>query len=53
MFPRKSFAEKSLNRLVLVWLIFIFFISMYEISAAAEAYLKPFQKYMIELFLRK
>ena len=44
---RKVFAEKSLNRLVLVWHIFtIFLITMYEVDTAAEVYLEPFQTYI-------
>ena len=44
---RKVLAEKSLNRLVLVWLIFTFFlITMYEVDTAAEGYLEPFQTYI-------
>ena len=51
MFHVSVFAEKSLNRLVLVWLIFTFFlITMHEIDTAVEVYLEPFQTYMIELF---
>ena len=53
-FPQSVFAEKSLNRLVLVWLIFTFFlITMHEIDTAAEVYLEPFPTYMFELFLQK
>ena len=53
-FTQSVFAEKSLNRLVLVWLIFTFFlITMHEIDTAAEVYLEPFLTYMFELFLQK
>ena len=53
-FAQSVFAEKSLNRLVLVWLIFKFFlITMYEIDTTAEVYLKPFPTYMFELFWQK
>ena len=53
-FTQSAFAEKSLNRLVLVWLIFTFFlITMHEIDTAAEVYLEPFLTYMFELFLQK
>ena len=47
------FAEKSLNRLVLILLVFtgfFFLITMLEIDTAAELYLEPFQTYMIERF---
>ena len=51
MFHIKCIPEKSLNRLVLVRLIFKFFlITMYEIDTAAEVYLEPFQTYMVEPF---
>ena len=49
------FAEKSLNRLVLILLVFtvcFFLITMLEIDTAAEVYLEPFQTYMIELFCK-
>ena len=53
-FTQSVFAETSLNRLVLVWLIFTFFlITMHEIDTAAEVYLEPFLTYMFELFLQK
>ena len=42
-FTQSVFAEKPLNRLVFVWLIFTFFkIKMDEIDTAAEMYLEPF-----------
>ena len=44
------FAEKSLNRLVLVWLTFTdFLITIHEIGTAGEAYLERFQTYITEL----
>ena len=49
------FAEKSLNRLVLILLVFtvfFFLITMLEIDTAAEVYLEPFQTYMTELFCK-
>ena len=53
-FTQSVFAEKSLNRLVLVWLIFTFFlITKHEIDTAAEMYLETFPTYMLELFLQK
>ena len=53
-FTQSVFAEKSLNRLVLLCLIFTFFlIIMHEIDADAEIYLQPFPTYMFELFLQK
>ena len=48
---RNVFPEKSLNRLVLLWFIFTFFlIAMHEIDTAAEVQLELFQTYMIEIF---
>ena len=42
-----------LNRLVLVWLIFTFFlITMHGIDTAAEVYLELFQRYKLELFAK-
>ena len=55
-FTQSVFAEKSLNRLVLVSLIFtflFFLIKMHEIDTAAEMYLEPFPTYMFELYLQK
>ena len=51
MFYVNVFAEKSLNRLVLVWLtcLHVFLITMYEAATAVEVYLEPFQTYMVEL----
>ena len=44
------FAEKSLNRLVLVWLTFTdFLITVHEIGTAGEVYLERFQTYITEL----
>ena len=50
MFHVSVFAEKSLNRLILVWLNFSFLITLHEIDTAAEVYLEPFQTYMTEFF---
>ena len=53
-FTQSVFAEKSLNRLVLLCLIFTFFlIIMLEIDTDAEIYLQPFPTYELELFLQK
>ena len=53
-FTQSAFAEKSLNRLVLVWFIFTFFlITMHEADTATEVYLESFPTYMFELFLQK
>ena len=53
-FTQSVFAEKSLNRLVLVWLFFTFsLITMHEIDTATEMYLEPFPTYMFESFLQK
>ena len=52
-FRQSVFAEKSLNRLVLVWLISTFFlIKMYEIDRAAEMYLEPRPTYTFEFFCK-
>ena len=51
MFHVSVFPEKSLNRLVLICFIFIFFlITMHEKDTTAEVLLEPFQTYMIEIF---
>ena len=51
MFHVSIFAEESLNRLVLVWLIFTFFLTaMHVIDRAVEVYLERCQTYMLELF---
>ena len=45
------FAENSLNRLVLAYLILtLFLFTMHEIDTAADVYSEPFQTFMIELF---
>ena len=52
-FTQSAFAEKSLNRVVLVWFIFTFFlITMHEADTATEVYLESFPTYMFELFLQ-
>ena len=52
MFHVSAFPESSLNRLVLVAILYLhmFLITMHEIDTAAEVYLEPFQTYMIEIF---
>ena len=48
MFHVSAFPERSLNRLVLVAILYLhmFLITMHEIDTAAEVYLEPFQTYM-------
>ena len=51
MFHVCEFAEKSLNRLVLVRLIFtLFLITMYEIDTAAEVYLKRKMHMLLNIY---
>lgn len=50
-FMLKGFDEKSFNRLLLIWFIFVFFlITLQEKDIVAETYLEPFQTYMMNLF---
>ena len=47
MFHVSAFPERSLNRLVLVAILYLhmFLITMHEIDTAAEVYLETFQTY--------